>query len=80
MPENRMSSRRRMPAAPGQHEPDHVPCSFMMFGGLKSTCNDYVEFVERQVEMGLDTFVELPPRPPVVVNDYYNLHRLTGQT
>jgi len=26
--------------------------------------------------MGLDTFVQIPPRPPVVVNDYYNLHGL----
>jgi hypothetical protein len=28
------------------------------------------------VELGLDAFVELPPRPPVVVNDHYNLHGL----
>jgi len=57
-------------------EPDHTPCSFMLYNGLKATCTTYPEFVERQIEMGLDTFVELPPRPPVVVNDYYNLHGL----
>ena len=65
-----------MLAALDCRQPDHVPCAFMIFGALKSRCADYAEFVERQVEMGLDAFVELPPRPPVVVNDYYNLHGL----
>jgi uroporphyrinogen-III decarboxylase len=71
-----MTSRERMLAALGRREPDHVPCSFMIFGALKARCRDYAEFVERQVELGLDAFVELPPRPPVVANDYYNLHGL----
>ena len=70
------SSRQRLLAALNLREPDHTPCSFMLYNGLKSTCRDYAEFVERQVEMGLDAFVQLPPRPPVVVNDYYNLHGL----
>jgi hypothetical protein len=70
------TSRERMLAALGCEEPDHVPCSFMIFGALKDRCRDYGQFIERQVEMGLDTFVELPPRPPVVINDYYNLHGL----
>jgi hypothetical protein len=48
----------------------------MIYGGLKGRCSTYVEFIERQIEMGLDTFVELPPRPPVVENDHYNLHGL----
>jgi hypothetical protein len=55
---------------------DHIPCSFMMFNGLKSHSQDYLDFLHKQLELGLDTFVELPPRPPVVVNDYYNLHGL----
>ncbi|MDI7275768.1 MAG: uroporphyrinogen decarboxylase family protein, partial [Anaerolineae bacterium] len=71
-----MSSRQRMLAALDRQEPDHVPCSFMLFGALKSACGDYAGFVERQLAMGLDAFVELPPRPPVVVNDHYNLHGL----
>ena len=71
-----MSSRQRMLAALNCQEPDYPPCSFMLYKGLKSTCQDYAEFVERQVELGLDAFVELPPRPPVVVNDHYNLHGL----
>ena len=65
-----------MLAALNGQEPDRVPCAFMIFGALKDRCQDYVEFVERQVEMGLDAFVELPSRPPVVVNDHYNLHGL----
>ena len=65
-----------MLAALSCQEPDHTPCSFMIFGALKEHCASYAEFVERQVTMGLDVIVELPPRPPVVVNDYYNLHGL----
>ncbi len=76
MTQNQMSSRERMLTTLNCQEPDHVPCSFMIFGGLKSRCGSYIEFIERQIEMGLDTFVELPPRPPEVVNDYYNLHGL----
>jgi uroporphyrinogen-III decarboxylase len=73
---NGMSSRERMLAALNRRQPDRTPCSFMLYKGLKSACQSYAEFVERQVEMGLDTFVELPPRPPVIANDHYNLHGL----
>jgi hypothetical protein len=65
-----------MLAALNGQEPDHPPCSFMMYNALKENCPDYRTFVERQLELGLDAFVELPPRPPVVTNDYYNLHGL----
>jgi hypothetical protein len=71
-----MTSRERMLTALSAREPDHVPCSFMLFNGLKSTCADYAEFIERQVALGLDAYVQLPTRPPVVVNDHYNLHGL----
>jgi len=70
------TSRERMLAALDGQSPDHTPCAPMIFGALKSRCQSYGEFVERQVALGLDAFVELPPRPPVVVNDYYNLHGL----
>jgi len=65
-----------MLAALSRQEPDHVPCSFMLFNGLKSTCADYGEFIERQVALGLDAYVQLPPRPPRIVSDHYNLHGL----
>lgn len=70
------SPRERMLSALNCQVPDHVPCSFMIFGALHQRSASYLDFVERQVEMGLDAFVELPPRPPVVVNDHYNLHGL----
>ena len=70
------SSRQRMLAALDQQEPDHTPCSFMLYNALKATCRGYEEFILRQIELGLDPYVQLPARPPVVVNDYYNLHGL----
>ena len=70
------SSRERMLAALACQTGDGVPCAFMIYGALKSRCASYLEFVERQVELGLDTVVEIPPRPPQVVNDAYNLHGL----
>ena len=69
----KMSSRERIIAVLDHREPDHIPLSFMLFNGLKSISQDYVDFIQRQVEMGLDVCVELPPRPPGVINDYYNL-------
>jgi len=47
-----------------------------MYKGLKNRCKDYLEFLEKQLSLGLDTIVQLPPRPPVVINDHYNLHGL----
>ncbi len=70
------SSRDRLLAALSCKKPDHVPCAFMLFGALHHASRTYLEFVEKQLEMGLDTVVELPPRPPLVINDYYNLHGL----
>jgi hypothetical protein len=55
---------------------DQTPCSFMLFNGLKEKCSSYLEFLEKQISLGLDTYVQIPPRPPVVINDTYNLHGL----
>ncbi len=71
-----MTSRERMLAAIECLEPDHVPCSFMLYKALLTSSPDYRTFIERELEMGLDAFVMLPPRPPIVVNDHYNLHGL----
>jgi hypothetical protein len=70
------SSRQRMLAALDGRKPDRVACSFMLFNALRDRCQSYSEFVERQVEMGLDAYVQIPPRPPVLVNDHYDLHGL----
>jgi len=70
------SSRDRMQAALACQIPDHTPCAFMMYKGLKNRCADSRAFILAQLDLGLDTVVELPIRPPVVVNDHYNLHGL----
>lgn len=70
------SSRDRMLAALNCETPDHPPCSFMIFGALHQNAASYLDFLERQLDLGLDAFVELPPRPPQVRNDHYNLHGL----
>ena len=69
-----MSSRQRMLAALRRQEPDHVPCSFMIFGAVRPLSRDYAETIECQVAMGLDTFVQIPIRPPLWENDYRSLY------
>ncbi|MBG0771726.1 MAG: hypothetical protein H0S82_08455, partial [Anaerolineaceae bacterium] len=73
---NTTSSRERMLAALKCDKPDHPPCSFMIFGALHQNSVTYLEFLKNQLSMGLDVFVELPPRPPLIRNDHYNLHGL----
>ena len=73
---NTTSSRERMLAALNCDKPDHPPCSFMIFGALHQNSVTYLEFLKSQLSMGLDVFVELPPRQPLVRNDTYNLHGL----
>ena len=73
---NTYSSRDRMLAALNCATPDHPPCSFMIFGALHQSAASYLDFLQRQLALGLDAFVELPPRPPQVRNDHYNLHGL----
>jgi uroporphyrinogen-III decarboxylase len=76
MDPGRNSSRRRMLAALHCENSDSVPCCFMLYNALKEECHNYAEFIQRQVQMGLDAYVEVPMRPASVVNDYYNLHGL----
>ena len=71
-----MSSRQRMLTALSGEKPDITPCSFMLFNGLKAECKSCLEFIQRQLDLGLDAFVQIPPRPPDIVNDHYNLHGL----
>jgi hypothetical protein len=65
-----------MLAALNGKKPETVPCSFMLFNALKPESRDYLDFVKRQLDLGLDAYVQIPPRPMVVKNDYYNLHGL----
>ncbi len=57
-----MSSRERMLAALRRQTPDHVPCCFMIFAALRERCGTQEEYVRRQLELGLDAFVEIPYR------------------
>lgn len=71
-----MSSRQRMMSALRCQTVDHTPCSFMMYKSLLSRSASYLDFVQRQLDAGLDAFVQIPERPPVLVSDTYNLHGL----
>ena len=72
----RLTSRQRMLAALSNQPPDHTPCAFMLFKGLHARSRSYLEYLQAQLDLGLDTFVQLPPRPPQIRNDHYNLHGL----
>jgi len=71
-----MSSRDRLLAVLNHQTPDHIPCAFMLYGALHSSSRDYLDFIDCQLALWLDTFVELPPRAPFTSNDHYNLHGL----
>ena len=71
---NIFSSRERMLAALNNEQTNHAPCSFMLYKGLLVESTDYIDFLKKQIDLGLDTYAMIPPRPPVVINDHYNLH------
>jgi hypothetical protein len=71
-----LNSRQRMLTALSSQQPDHVPCSFMLFKGLQSSSRSYLEFMDAQLALGLDAFIQLPVRSPQVMDDHYNLHGL----
>ncbi len=52
-----MNSRERMLTAISGGKPDYIPCSFMLFFNLQYQCATDTEFVERQLDLGLDAFV-----------------------
>ena len=54
-----MDSRARMLTALEGDIPDYVPCSFMLFYALYDKCRTDEEFVEEQIDMGLDPFVHV---------------------
>lgn len=58
-----LSSRERMMAAMEYREPDYVPLCFMIFSALRSQCQEQSEFVQKQLELGLDAVVDLHELP-----------------
>jgi uroporphyrinogen-III decarboxylase len=57
-----ISSRERMLAALRGERPDHVPCCFMIFTALRGQCSSQEEYLTRQLDLGLDAYVEIPYR------------------
>jgi len=71
-----MNSRERMLTAIECGEPDYVPLCFMIFSALRAKCADEYEFVTRQLDMGLDALLHLPPTPQKQYTDHGDLHGL----
>ena len=61
--EEKYGSRERMLIALENRQSNYVPCSFMIFSALAEKCKDQFEFIEKQLELGLDAKVELPELP-----------------
>lgn len=72
----KLSSRERMIAAIECQEPDYVPLCFMIFSALRSRCKDKYEFVDKQLELGLDAVVDLPITPPSTQSEHSDLYGL----
>ena len=76
MSQIKMTSRQRLLAALRCQPVDYVPCSFMLFKGLWNKSGTYLDFVQKQLDLGLDGIVQIPPRVPGQVSESYNLHGL----
>jgi hypothetical protein len=48
----------------------------MLFGGLWSGSANYLAFIQGLLDLGLDAYVQIPPREPRLMNDFYNLYGL----
>lgn len=57
-----LTSRERTLRTIQGQQSDHVPCCFMLYDALRAECQDSFEFVERQLELGLDAMLEIPAR------------------
>ena len=54
-----MNSRERMLAALEGKEGDHIPCSFMLFYNLYDYCKTELEYITKEVELGLDPYIHV---------------------
>ena len=52
-----MTSRERLLSALNLNKPDFVPCTFLQNRALRSKCKDEYEYIEKQLELGLDAMV-----------------------
>jgi hypothetical protein len=53
-----------------------IPFTFMLFSSLRKRCNDEIEFIEKQLKLGLDPVAYIGERPFFEINDNY--HELYG--
>jgi hypothetical protein len=74
MSTNLLSSREKMLAALNIEQVNQTPCSFMLYKGLLESSTDYLDFLQKQINLGLDAYAMIPPRNPKLINDTYNLH------
>ena len=59
-----LSSKERLLLTMELKETDYLPCSFMMFHGLRDRYpGDWRTFIDNQLALGLDTVAELPELP-----------------
>ena len=54
-----MNSRERFLSAIENEPVDYIPCSFMLFYNLYNTCKSELEYITRELELGLDPHVHV---------------------
>jgi Uroporphyrinogen decarboxylase (URO-D) len=54
-----MNSRERFLSAVENKPVDYIPCSFMLFYNLYNTCKSEMEYITREVDLGLDPHVHV---------------------
>ena len=74
---NQLSPRENMLAALNNEQINYTPCSFMLYKGLLENSNNYIDFLKKQISLGLDAYAMIPPRSTKVINDNYNLHGMS---
>lgn len=67
------SSRDRMQTVIAGRQADYIPCCFMIFTALQSRCRDTEDFIQRQLDLGLDPMIQVPARPPRTQTDHADL-------
>ena len=54
-----MNSKERMLSALEGEKVDHIPCSFMLFYNLYDNCKSELEYITREIELGLEPHVNV---------------------
>jgi uroporphyrinogen-III decarboxylase len=57
----KLTSRERLLRALRHQETDYVPCSFMSFTAMRGRCQDPYEVCLKELAMGLDSYLFVPP-------------------